>query len=218
MKNRAIALMITAQLLAPALAYAGDGYTGGKLSNKYGPNNFADNANTVNSTGTEDEKSSRLQDQISGKQEAALRALDQSKNKKSKVKKKGQETKSTEQIGQSGLPVIVYGDNVVYHPDTGDFRATGKVRIYQGTQKLFTTLAEGNMKSGDLYLNNGGRMVDGKNVTDSKWAHYNFADKNGLLKEMKGTNEKDYYEAKEAVIYPDRMELTQGGMTTRSSR
>jgi hypothetical protein len=30
------------------------------------------------------------------------------------------------------------------------------------------------------------------------------------VKEMKGTNEKDYYEAKEAVIYPDRMELTQG--------
>jgi lipopolysaccharide assembly outer membrane protein LptD (OstA) len=73
------------------------------------------------------------------------------------------------------LPVIVYGDNVVYHSDTGDFRATGKVRIYQGTQKLYTTLAEGNMKSGDLYLNKGGRMVDGKSVTDSKWAHYNFA-------------------------------------------
>lgn len=217
MKNRAIALMITAQLLAPALAYAADGYAGGKLSGKYGPNSFESNTNVVASTGTEDENSSRLQNQVSGKQEAALRAMDEKKKSKSKLKKKNktQEDTTTGTIGQSGLPVIVYGDNVVYHSDTGDFRATGKVRIYQGTQKLYTTLAEGNMKSGDLYLNKGGRMVDGKSVTDSKWAHYNFTSKDGLVKEMKGTNEKDYYEAKEAVIYPDRMELTAGGMTTR---
>jgi uncharacterized protein YraI len=61
MKNRAIALMITAQLLAPALAYAADGYAGGKLSGKYGPNSFESNTNVVASTGTEDENSSRLQ-------------------------------------------------------------------------------------------------------------------------------------------------------------
>ena len=216
MKNRAIALMITAQLLAPAFAYAAtnDGYAGEKLSSKDGPGDLGITVNEVASAGTSDENPTRLQDQISGKQEAALRARDEEKKNKAKLRKKNKEQGSTETVGQSGLPVIVYGDNVVYHPETGDFTAKGKVRIYQGTQKLFTTLAEGNMKSGDLYLNQGGRMVDGATTTDSKWAHYNFTNKNGLVKDMKGKSAKDFYEAEEAVIYPDRMEMTKGGRTS----
>ncbi len=216
MKNRAIALIITAQLLAPALAYAADGYAGEKLSSKDGPNSFG--KTTINDAAgmrNEDENSPRLQDQISGKQEAALREMDEKNKPKNKRKKKNTAKTTTAPIGQSDLPVIVYGDNVVYHPDTGDFTAKGKVRIYQGTQKLYTTLAEGNMKTGDLYLNKGGRMVDSTSTTDSKWAHYNFTSKNGLVKDMQGKSAKDFYAAKEAVIYPDRMELTEGGKTTR---
>ena len=215
MKNRAIALLITAQILSPVVAFAGDGYVGGKLSSKYGPRGFGTDINAVANSSSADENPARFQDQISGKEEKALQKLGEKKQTKAKAKKKNQETTSTEQIGQSGLPVIIYGDNVVYHPDSGDFTATGKVRIYQGTQKRYTTLAEGNMKTGDLYLNKGGRMVDGTSTTDSKWAHYNFNSKTGLLKDMKGHGVDDFYEAPVAEIYPDRMELSQGAMTTR---
>ena len=217
MKNKAVALMITAQLLAPAVVWASDGYSGGKLSGKYGPSNFGEEISAVAGQGALDERPTRLQDQVSGKEEAKLRALNAKKTEKNKLKKK-QQTQGASPMGdsaQSNLPVIIYGDHVVYHPDTGDFTATGKVRVYQGTQKLYTTLAEGNMQSGDLYLTKGGRMIDGEEVTDSKWAHYNFNEKNGLLKDMKGHGKEDYYEAPQAVIYPDRMEMDQGAMTTR---
>ena len=74
---------------------------------------------------------------------------------------------------------------------------------------------EGNIKTGDVYLQQGGRLIDGPNTTNGKWAHYNFLDKTGTIKNMEGTNGKDIYHSDIGHIYPDRIELTEGASTSR---
>lgn len=225
MKKQVLALAIVTSLAAPSVALAAVNYDGTKLSSKYGPTyqpktqeeaeaaivkapaTLAD----VEAAGRNDNQVLTLQDLPNAKTEQQKAALEESKKLK---KKKGAKTNAAP-VAQSSLPVTIFGDQVIYHQDTGDFEALGKVRIYQGTQKLFTTKAEGNIKTGDVYLQQGGRLIDGPNTTNGKWAHYNFLDKTGTIKNMEGTNGKDIYHSDIGHIYPDRIELTEGASTSR---
>lgn len=115
----------------------------------------------------------------------------------------------------SNMPVVIDGDHVEYENQTGDFVATGKVRVAQGPVNINTNYAFGNMKTGDIYLLQGGTVLQPGNRTEGKWAHYNYNNKTGEMKEVRGRGFKDSYTAPHVFLLPDKMLADQGGMTTR---
>lgn len=127
-----------------------------------------------------------------------------------KAKKKGEAKPD-----YSKMPVIVKGDHVEYENGTGDFVATGKVKLGQGPTELSTNYAFGNMKTGDIYLLEGGTIMEPGNRTEGKWAHYNYNTKTGEMKEVKGRGFKDSYTAPHVMLMPDKLIADQGGTTTR---
>ena len=221
MNKKALALGITWTLLLPGMASAAVTYDGGKLSSKDGPayqprafQNAPQSLDEVESYAHQREGIRRIQDQPDAKVEAIIQAGKETSKEQKEREKRGETVPS-----ESTLPITIYGDQVKYNTETGDFQATGNVRLYQGNQKLYTAQAQGNSKTGDVYLLTGGRIVDdtstGTSVTDGKWGHYNFLDKTGTVKDISGHNGKDIYKADIGEIYPDRVELTSGGSTTR---
>lgn len=113
------------------------------------------------------------------------------------------------------LPIHLTGDHAEYDNTSGDFYVTGNVIITQGLERLETVSAVGNMKTGDVWLNEGGTVVEPGTRMNGKWVHYNFNNKTGEIKEIYGKGQKDYFEAPHATIYPDKMVIDQGGTTTR---
>ena len=195
MTNKALALAVTLSLTMSTTAFAAVNYHGEKLSDNYGPDFVAVNSTT---TAYPDDQKSPL-------------VVKGTKQDTKEIGTKG----SGKTAAQEALPITLYGDHVVYHQDSGEFTAKGNVRIYQGKQELYTTLVEGNMKSGDVYMKKGGRLVEGETSTTSEWAHYNFTNKSGKIKKLSGTSGPDIYRSEEGTIYPDRIELDKGAVTTR---
>ena len=120
------------------------------------------------------------------------------------------------------LPLIVTGDDARYASESGDFIIEGKVCLQQGTTRLTSTRAVGNVKTGDVWLLEGGSLQEPDNVANVHWAHYNFNNKTGELLHLKGVstpdsekNNHDFYEAPHGVIENGKMILDQGGTTTR---
>lgn len=217
MKNKAIALGITLALALPGMAMASPlsyGYDGHKLSTKNGPTYEPQTLDEVTENARKAEKLVRLQDQPDAKTEEITSASQETVKEQKKRLKEGKKTES-----ESTLPITIYGDQVIYDSETGDFRAQGNVRLYQGSQKLYTAQAHGNSKTGDIYLETGGRIINSsggtQSVTDGKWGHYNFLDKTGTIKEISGSNGTDLYRADIGQVYPDRVELTEGARTTK---
>ena len=199
MTNRALALAVTLSLTMSTTAFAAVNYQGEKISDNYGPNFVVENS--VATAYPDDQKSpivTKNAKQITTTKKTGIKAGE-----------------SGETAAQAALPITLYGDHVVYHQDSGEFTANGNVRIYQGKQELYTTLVEGNMKTGDVYMKRGGRVVEGETSTTGQWAHYNFTNKNGEIKKLSGTSGPDIYRSEEGTIYPDRIELKKGAVTTR---
>ena len=115
----------------------------------------------------------------------------------------------------SKLPVHLFGDHVEFENATGDFVASGKVQISQGPETLTTNYAFGNMKSGDIYLLEGGTLMEPGSYTSAKWVHYNYDTKSGEMKQVHGRGAKDFFNAPHALIMPDKLLADQGGMSTR---
>lgn len=113
------------------------------------------------------------------------------------------------------LPVVFYGDDVQYDSGSGNFKALGNVRIYQGEQVLKTDSAIGNIKTGNVFLQKGALIKDSKGTTTAKWGRYNFNTKNGELKEISGASNYDLYEAPHAYIENGVIKLDEGAMTSR---
>ena len=113
------------------------------------------------------------------------------------------------------LPINFTGDKAEYDSVSGDFYLQGNVVITQGREKLVTNYAQGNMKTGDVWLEQGGSIVEPGSTLSGKWAHYNFNTKTGEIKEVGGTGDKDWYTAPHATIHPDKMVLDQGGVMSR---
>ena len=125
------------------------------------------------------------------------------------------EAKKAKNEQKQVLPIVLYGDNVLYHKDTGDFSATGNVRVLQGQQTLYTTKVEGNMQTGDVFLQSGGRLTEPDAEMKGEWLHYNFNNKTGEIKKIAGTSGKDIFKADHAIIMPEVITLDKGGQTTR---
>ena len=128
------------------------------------------------------------------------------------VATKEQKNKKTNPATQ---PVFLNGDHVEFDSDSGDFVATGKVSMKQGTEKLQTSYAFGNMKSGDIYLLQGGTLLEPGNHTEAKWMHYNYVKKTGEMKEVSGRGLKDFFKAPHVLVMPDKLLADKGGVTTR---
>ncbi len=113
------------------------------------------------------------------------------------------------------LPITLTGDKAEYDSVSGDFYLSGNVVITQGQEKLLTSYAQGNMKTGDVWLAQGGTVVEPGTAMSGKWAYYNFNTKTGEIKEIEGKSLKDWYTAPHATIHPDRMVMDEGGMMSR---
>lgn len=116
---------------------------------------------------------------------------------------------------EQALPIYLSADHAEYDSVSGDFRATGNVKLSQGADTLLTVEVVGNMKTGDVYLQQGGTMVNKDTKMKGKWVHYNFNTKTGEIKEISGTSQKDIYDAPHATIYPDKMVVDEGGTMNR---
>ena len=113
------------------------------------------------------------------------------------------------------LPIQLTGDKAEYDSVSGDFHLSGNVVITQGVEKLVTTHAHGNMKTGDVWLEQGGSVVQPGNTMTGKWVHYNFNTKTGEIKEITGKGKKEWFDAPHATIYEDRMVVDEGGVMSR---
>lgn len=116
---------------------------------------------------------------------------------------------------QEVMPITLISDHASYDQGSGDFYAEGNVKVSQGNQDIYTTKVKGNMKNGDIWLLEGGKLQETGAETNAEWAYYNFNSKTGELKKLTGKNAKDYYRAPHGVIYPDKIILDEGGSTTR---
>ena len=123
--------------------------------------------------------------------------------------------KEVEKEAQQALPIHLTADHAEYDSVSGDFHASGNVIVTQGTDKLLTTYATGNMKTGDVWLEQGADVQQPENKMHGKWAHYNFNTKTGEIKEISGTGVKDIYNAPHAIIYPDKLVVDEGGTMSR---
>ena len=108
------------------------------------------------------------------------------------------------------MPITMTGDYASYDSVSGDFYAEGNVVIVQGNETLKTVRAEGNMKTGDVWLKQGGTLVEPKSTMNGEWVYYNFNNKTGEIKKIDGKGGKDYFRAPHATIYPDRMVVGPG--------
>ena len=113
------------------------------------------------------------------------------------------------------LPINFTGDKAEYDSVNGDFYLQGNVVITQGKEILKTTYAQGNMKTGDVWLEQGGTIIEPGSTLSGKWAYYNFNTKTGEIKEVHGTGDKDWYSAPHATIPPDKMVMDEGGTMSR---
>ena len=109
------------------------------------------------------------------------------------------------------MPIKLSADHAEYDNTSGDFHATGNVIIIQGPEKLLTTAAVGNMKTGDVWLKEGGTLVEGQSTMKGEWVHYNFNSKTGEIKQINGKTVKEFYDAPHATIYPDKIVVDEGG-------
>lgn len=112
-------------------------------------------------------------------------------------------------------PVNMKADHCEYDNYTGEFFAEGNVEIVQGAELIKTTRAHGNMKTGDVYLEEGGDLVEPGNRMNGEYIHYNFNNKTGEIKKVTGKNQGDSYKAPHVTIYPDRLVADQGGVSAR---
>lgn len=109
------------------------------------------------------------------------------------------------------MPINLSADHAEYDSTSGDFHATGNVIIIQGPEKLLTTAAVGNMKTGDVWLKTGGTLIEAQSTMKGEWVHYNFNSKTGEIKQISGKTVKEFYDAPHATIYPDKIVVDKGG-------
>lgn len=113
------------------------------------------------------------------------------------------------------LPIILTGDHAQYDNVSGDFYADGDVVVTQGNQVIHTNHVHGNLKTGDVWLEQGGELKEQGTTTKAQWAYYNFNSKTGELKQLSGKSRKDYFYAPHGTIEPDKIVMDQGATTSR---
>ena len=107
---------------------------------------------------------------------------------------------------QQGLPIRLTGEHAEYDTVSGDFHAEGNIKVSQNGQDIYTTQVKGNMKTGDIWLLEGGKLVEGASETQAACGHYHFNNKTGEMKKLTGKNGKDFL--KDKTIAPEPKKVT----------
>jgi hypothetical protein len=58
--------------------------------------------------------------------------------------------------------------------------------MVQGIETLLSTRAVGNVRTGDVWLKEGGTLIEPTNTMNGKWVHYNFNSKTGEIRKIDG--------------------------------
>lgn len=150
-----------------------------------------------------------------GEKQNVLAQSEEQKTEKVNKESKKQQENATQ-------PLIITGDDAHYANDSGDFVIEGNVRLEQGTTRLSSTKAVGNAKTGDVWLLTGGTLQEPSNTIQVQWAHYNFNNKTGELRNIEGVSQpdrtgekKDLYRAPHGIVEDGKMIIDQGGEYTR---
>ena len=102
----------------------------------------------------------------------------------------------------SGAPIRVVADKAEYNEETGDFYASGNVVMNQNGQTVKTDYAEGNVKNGQVFMKQGGQLLEGGLDMHGDWVYYNFLSKTGEIQRVDGQNytKQEWYKAPDATI------------------
>ena len=208
MKKKALAALCLAGLTVTQICVAG-GNSNWSGSDKYQPPKEDTTTTATTAAGEEN-----AQAEVSTAAEPATPA-DLEANKKAAQKKDKKAAKKAAAKTQQTLPVTLTCDRADYDPETGDFEAQGHVKMVQGVETLLSTKAVGNVRTGDVWLKEGGTLIEPTNTMNGKWVHYNFNSKTGEIRKIDGKSKDDFYTSDHATIYPDRIVMDQGGTSTR---
>lgn len=140
------------------------------------------------------------------------------KEQKQEREAKGLQEKSQrkkEAAAAEPMPITLWSDDATYNQNSGDFVAEGNVKIVQGKETLLSTRAEGNLKTGDMWLKQGGTLEEPDTTMTGGWVYYNFNSKTGEIKKIDGKSKKDFFRAPHAIIDHEKIVADEGGELTR---
>lgn len=108
---------------------------------------------------------------------------------------------------------VINADNVVFDDKTGNVRAVGSVRVEQGDETLITDKLDGNYKTGDAWIHDGGTYINlfTKTKLHARSGEYNYKEKIGHFTKVVGKSDSEYIKTEELDLYPDRL---QAGVST----
>ena len=112
------------------------------------------------------------------------------------------------------FPTTVYADNLTFDDKTGNIQATGNVKVVRGDDVVTTEKLDGNYKTNDIWLHDGGNLKNLTSNLNAKSGEYNYTDKTGILYKVDGKVDKEYIRSEQVDIYPDRYQ----GHTTSITR
>ncbi|MBE6099396.1 MAG: LPS-assembly protein LptD [Anaerovibrio sp.] len=121
------------------------------------------------------------------------------------------------------VPVAVEGDDLVYDQRTGDFSATGKVKITSlDAQRFVSDEANGNLNSNEINVPGKAHMLQmtpeqAKIILDGYKTQYNYSTKTGKMEDAQGKVDHQYIKAKRIELYPDKIVAYDGYMTKCSA-
>lgn len=122
-----------------------------------------------------------------------------------------------EKDAKAGAPIKLDADRAEYDQESGNFFAEGNVVLRQNGQVIRTDYAEGNMKTGDVYLKNGGSLTEEDTIMHVEWAKYNFLQKTGELTKIDGSNRDklEWYRSEDAVIRNGKVVCEHGAVVSK---
>lgn len=118
---------------------------------------------------------------------------------------------------KAGAPIKLDADRAEYDQESGDFFAEGNVVLRQNGQIIRTEHAEGNMKTGDVYLKDGGSLTEEGTTMHAEWVRYNFLNKTGELTKIEGSNRSklEWYRSEDAVIKDGKLVCEHGATVSK---
>lgn len=114
---------------------------------------------------------------------------------------------------------VINADNVIFDDKTGNVRAIGSVKVVHGDEILNTDKLDGNYKTGDAWIHDGGTYINlfTKTNLHARSGAYNYKDKTGHFEHVKGRSDAEYIKAEEVDVYPDRLQAGVSTMTRCSA-
>lgn len=115
-------------------------------------------------------------------------------------------------------PTTIYCDKLYFDDKTGNLHAEGAVKVVRGPETVYTENLDGNYHTGDLWLHDGGRLIDPLNNLYGDKVSYNYNDKTGRIENLNGRSKVEYITAEFADLYPSRINATNATVSRCSAK